>query len=261
MATPPLRPCLCPAAVVFALFLPLLARSQTTEVPQPVEPGSFLLEVDALTVRRDRADTAGYSFRGLGLLSTLASAGITRDFDVQVGVDVFQRFTFDLGGLRTTDSGFGDLYFRSKWRFWQDSASGQSAAVIPYLKLPSNTGGIGNNSVEGGLIVPWEKTWGESATFGAMAAWDLLRNPDNNGYDSWWTVSAYFNRALTSRFSVYGESILTVTSAGTSLTNLSVGGGAVFSLTKALSVDYELQRGIGRAATDWTHTLRFNWGW
>ncbi len=261
MVTPPSR-LRHVRSVLLSLLLPAVAVvAQTTETPQPVEPGSFLLEVDALTLRRDRADTAGASFRGIGVLSTLASAGITRDVDLQIGVDVYQRFTVGFGGLRATNSGFGDLYFRSKWRFWQDSASGLSAAVIPYVKLPSNTGGVGNDAVEGGVIVPWEKTWGDNATLGAMASWDVVRNPDDAGYDSWWTVSAYAHRSLTSRFGLYAESIFTVTSASRSLTSLSVGGGAVVSLTKSLSLDYELQRGIGRAATDWTHTVRANWGW
>jgi len=261
MVTPPSRPRCLRSVLVALLFTPVVALSQVTETPQPVEPGSFLLEVDALTVRRDRADTSGASFRGIGVLSTLASAGITRDVDLQIGVDVFQRFTVGLGGVDQTDSGFGDLYFRTKWRFWQDAASGQSAAVIPYVKIPSNTGGVGNNAVEGGLIVPWEKTWSGGATLGAMASWDVVRNPDNSGYDSWWTVSACAHQPLTSRLGLYAESIFTVTSASSSLTSLSVGAGAVFSVTKSVSLDYELQRGIGRAATDWTHTLRFNWGW
>jgi hypothetical protein len=261
MVTPPSRPRRLRSVLLAFLLSPVAALAQTTETPQPVEPGHFLLEVDALTLRRDRADTAGASFRGIGVLSTLASAGLTRDVDLQIGVDVFQRFTVGLGGVRTTDSGFGDLYFRSKWRFWQDAASGQSAAVIPYVKIPSNTGGVGNDSVEGGVIVPWEKTWSGGASLGAMAAWDVVRNPDDSGYDSWWTFSACAHHSLTSRLGLYAESILTVTSASSSLTALSVGGGAVFSVTKSISLDYELQRGIGRAATDWTHTFRVNWGW
>ena len=51
-------------------------------------------------------------------------------------------------------SGVGDMYVRTKWRFYESTDTYTSIALLPYVKFPTNTGGVGNDAVEGGLIVP-----------------------------------------------------------------------------------------------------------
>ena len=240
-------------------FAPLSA--QVTETPQTVAPGKILVEMDGLSLGFNRSSEPGTNFTAVGLGSTVLSAGLTDSVDLQVGAALFLRQTYDLGGRHDSRSGLGDLRFRVKWTCWRDASLGGALALMPYVKVPANTGGVGNKSVEGGLIVPWAMTIPGGITAGAMAQWDVIRNDADNGYDSRWRVTGALQRKLTSALSLYGEGTVTAVSAGWSNWAGTIGFGALLRLTKSVELDYELQRGVNRRATDWTHVFRVNWEW
>ncbi len=238
--------------------------AQVTETPVTVAPGNLLVRMDGVTLGfdRDRAPAAGNRYTAVGVAGTVVSAGLTSSVDVQVGFQLFLRQTYETaGGARTSRSGLGDLQFRTKWTFWRDDSSGAAAAVIPYVKVPSNSGGVGNRAVEGGLMVPWAMNVGGGARAGAMLRWDVVRNDANNGYDARWLATGFIQRNLTKAIGFYGETTLAVASTGLADWRGSLGAGLLWSLTKNLQLDYELTRGLNRSATDWVHILRLNWLW
>ncbi len=244
-----------------AFWLIVAARlgAQVTETPQTIAPGSFFLRMDAISigVNRDRVEPSRYN--ALGLASTILSTGLTRDVDLEVGVQFFVKQTVQLGGTRTSHSGRGDVSLRSKWTFWRDPTRGAAAAVIPYVKLPSNTGGVGNNHTEGGVIVPWSMSLGGGTELGAMGQWDILRNAGNTRYDSRWFASGFLHQHLIGSLGAYAETTLAVSSASASTLAGTLGGGVTFDLKKKLQLDYGLSRGLGGQATDWIHVLRLRW--
>ena len=255
-------PALLRQAFPLAWFLPLLASpllAQVTESPHTVAPGKLLVEMDGLKLSFDRED--GEKFRGIAVASTLVSAGITDSFDVQAGVDVFLKHTVESEGARDSHSGFGDLAFRAKWTFWRNEKHGAALAMIPYVKIPSNTGGVGAKGVEGGVIVPWSMNLPGGVVSGAMFQWDVVRNDDDNGYDAHWHATGFIQRNLTRALSVYAEGTLLTPSTGFSHRSGTLGVGALVQLTKNVQLDYELQRGITSRAADWTHVFRVNWEW
>jgi hypothetical protein len=207
----------------------------------------------------NRDTTEANRFTALGLASSILSIGMTENVDVQLGAQFFVRQTYQYSGARSSRSGWGDTSFRTKWRFWKDEAAGASAAVIPYIKMPSKTTGIGNNHVEGGVIVPWVRTLGPGSEVGAMAEWDLLRNDANNGYDSRWFASAYVRQHIVGAFGAYAETTVGVSSASSSSFAGTLGGGVTFDFTKHAQLDYGLSRGLGGRATDWVNVLRLRW--
>lgn len=234
--------------------------AQVTEVPQTVAPGKFLLEMDGIRLSVDRVDAAGYRYDGLGLATTLVSTGLTRNIDVQAGFQLFHRETVEFGGTRDSDSGLGDLSLRLKWKFWEDVEFGAAAAVIPYVKVPTEST-VGNNAVEGGFIVPWAMHLNEGTVAGAMFRWDMVRNPAGNGYDSRWAVTGYAERQLLLGIKAYAEAILEASSSGGSDSAGMVGVGARWQLGDMVELDYELLKGLNARASEWTHVLRVNWGW
>lgn len=236
------------------------ASAQVTESPATVAPGRFLLEMDGIKLSMDRADAAGNTYSALGVASTLVSTGLTRDLDIQVGFDLFYRQTTEYRGASESDSGIGDVTLRTKWTFWRHAGWG-SAAVIPYVKLPTNSGGIGNDSVEGGLVVPWAMPLGGGGTAGAMAQWDVVRNDAGSGYDSHWFASAYVEQPVALGFALYGEAMLEAASAGLSDWAGMIGGGALWAGSEHIQLDYQLLRGLNSRASAWTHVLRVNWEW
>jgi hypothetical protein len=233
-------------------------RAQVTETPHTVAPGSFLLEVDAITVGVNRDRTESNNYTALGLASAILSTGITPDLDVQFGQQFFLRQTYQFRGARSSSSGRGDTTIRLKLTYWR-GPNGSAAAVLPYVKLPTNTGGVGNNHLEGGLIFPWALSLGSGTTIGAMGEWDIRRDAANASYLSRWFASAYVHQRLLGSLGAYAESTLAVSSLGFSSFVGSVGGGVLWDTSHSLQFDYSVSRGLGNRATDWLNVLRVNW--
>lgn len=238
-----------------------VSRAQVTESPYTVAPGKILFEVDGVKLSLDRAEPAGNKYTALGVATTIVSVGITPSFDVQAGFGLFHRETFEFRGVRDSHSGLGDLSFRMKWTFWRNESWGAAAAVIPYAKIPINRDAIGNDSVEGGFIVPWAMKVGAGVVAGAMFQWDHARNDADDGYDALWTFTGIVQRELPLGLNLYAEALFEASSAKFSAWAGTIGAGALWHLTGRLAVDYEIMRGLNRHATDWTHVLRVNWEW
>jgi hypothetical protein len=186
--------------------------------------------------------------------------GLAPTVDLQIGIDLYMRQSLSLKGWKNTTAGLGDVTVRTKWLVREDEPSGEKLALIPYVKLPSNTGGVGNHSVEGGLLVPWTRTKGET-TFGAMAEVDVLRNESDTGYEAAWQGSAYVSQEIFKPLSIYAETLLAIPPSGLSGWQASGGVGLKFEANKHLTLEYELVRGFNSRATDLLHYVRFDWRW
>ena len=239
------------------LLLVIASRlaGQVTETPDTIAPGKFFVRMDAVSFGINHADTGPEKFTALGVANTVVSTGVTSDFDVQLGMQAFVRESYQFRGVRTTHSGLGDLSLRAKWTYLRNDKIG-AAAVIPYVKVPTNSGGVGNDHVEGGLIFPWAMSLATGTVAGAMAEWDYRRNAANDGYDSRWYTSAFLRQHIVGRWGVYGEATLEASSATASSFTGSLGGGVTWDFLKTLQFDYGLSRGLGYRATDWLHALR-----
>lgn len=251
--------------VLFQLLLTLAAvlrlSAQVTESPRTVAPGRALVRMDGLKLTFDRADAAGNTYDAVGVASTTLRAGLTPTVDLQLGFDFFIRETIKFRGARNSHSGLGDISFRTKWTFWSDDKRGAAAAVMPYLRFPTGSGGVGSKATEGGIIVPWAMDAGAGFKAGAMFQWDVVRNAADNGYDARWFVSGFAVRDLSRTFAVYGESTAELSSTGFSNSAATIGAGVLWRFAQHLVFDYELQRGLGNRAAAWTHIWRANWEW
>jgi len=239
----------------------LPAAAQVTERPQTTPPGRVLMRIDGIRLSFDRSDAAGNTYDAVGVASTTLRTGLTETVDIQVGLDLFLRETIRSGGRRNSHSGIGDVAVRTKWTFWRDEKAGAAAAVMPYVRFPTGSGGMGSEAVEGGVIVPWAMETGAGFKAGAMFQWDTVRNDADNGYDARWFVSGFAIRDLTQTIAIYGEATAETRSTGFSESEVTIGAGVVWRLSKRLELDYELQRGINSRAAAWTHILRANWEW
>lgn len=244
---------------LFIALLPAVAtlRGQVTEWPATVAPGRFRLEMDVLSFALDRSGGDKYTAVGAG--TAFISTGLTDNLDVQLGAELFLSQSYESGGVTERNSGIGDLYVRTKWRFYEDTALGTAMAIIPYVKIPTNSGGVGNDAMEGGVVLPFSKEIAGGATLYTMAELDFLRNDANDGYDTYWYASAAFYRPLTARFSFYAEATLGKSSGGTAVES-EMGGGVILSLSDETWWDFAAYKGISDEAADWNYVVRFNFG-
>lgn len=246
-------------AFLLAFAAPAL-RAQVTEPTQTIAPGAVLLRVDALSLGLDPDTTAPNQYRAIAVGTTLVSAGITDSLDLEFGAQLFLQDTYaSASGQDETHSGVGDITLRPKWTFWRDPASGQAAALIPYVMLPTHSSAVGNGAVEGGVIVPWSIDLAEGARAEAMAEWDEFRNVANTRYDTRWYGSADIKWELGHTVAAYGETTISDSTAGSKTFAGTVGGGATLNATKDFQWDLEVSRVIGSGRSAWAEVLRFRW--
>lgn len=237
--------------------LPLSA--QVTETPHTVAPGRVLLEVDGVRFTVGHTEADGGTVDALAVGSTLLTTGLTRSLDLQVGVDLFLRQSVTLGGRRDSDAGLGDVSFRTKWTFWRTDSGSAALALIPYVRLPTSTAGLGSERIDGGLILPWASQGPAGIITGAMLHWDSASTDDGRRHR--WSGAAFVRRDLFRLLSAYAELTLDAESGSWSEREGTLGAGALLRPWGGLEVDYQLQRGLNRRAPDWIHTLRFSWEW
>jgi hypothetical protein len=256
----PSRPRFAPAALVTALLalVPAL-RAQVTEIPQTIGPGALLIRMDAISFGAEQDTSAPNQYKALAVGTTLVSAGITSSFDFEFGAQLFLRDTFSRGGSEHTDSGIGDLTLRPKWTFWKDPDSGQEAAFMPYLLVPTHSSAVGNNALEGGVIIPWSRDIAAGLKAGAMIQWDVLRNEANTRYDTRWYASADIKWSLGDRVGAYAETTASLSTAGTGADSGMVGAGVNLNASGNFQWDLEFSRVIGSGQNQWTEVLRFRW--
>lgn len=234
-----------------------VARGQITRSPDTVAPGRFLLEAGAISLSIDHDPGRDYS--ALGVASVFLSTGLTANWDVQAGAEMFIHQKFSSHGLTDRRTGIGDLYVRTKWRFYEDGSTGTALAIMPYVKLPTSTGRVGKRSMEGGVILPWKAALAAGFSLTAMGELDLVRNAADNGYDTFWYGTMALHRPLTKALGVYGEVAAGKSAGGTPWTG-QLGVGATLHVSDNTWWDYAIYRGLAHAASTWSPVLRFNYG-
>lgn len=234
-------------------------RAQVSEVPQTIAPGHILMRMDAISIGVNPDTSAPNQYKALALGTTLVSAGLTSTVDFEAGAQLFLRDTFTTNGSSHTQSGIGDVSLRSKWMFYNDPSSGQEAALIPFVLVPTNASVAGTRDVQGGVILPWSVDVAAGFKLGAMAEWDEMRNVADTRYDTRWFGSAYAQWNLGDRFGMYGEATLSTSTAGSGTDTGSLGAGATLNLNGNFQWDFEVSKNLGVGRSAWTETLRFRW--
>jgi hypothetical protein len=245
-----------PSILLAALCAGALASAQYTEVPATVAPGRFLLETDALSLIIDREGPE--KFTGVVAGNVLLTTGLTANWDIQVGAELFVSQRYEQGNFTDRRSGVGDVYVRTKWRFVENEFV--SAAILPYAKIPTNSGDVGNDSIEGGVALPWETyLFGGFLTLNSMVDLSLIRNVNDDGYEKLVYASSAASKQLTRFLTLYAE--LDATKSSTAYPwQTTLGVGAYLTVSDRLSWDFAMYRGLNRNAPDWNPVVRVNYG-
>lgn len=104
-------------ALLCLLSASLTLRAQITEWTTTVQPGHFLLEVDALSLTIDREP--GLKYTAFGAASTFLTTGLTKNLDIQVDAEFYIAQKFD---------GPGSRIGRAEWEMFMFGASGGSTS-------------------------------------------------------------------------------------------------------------------------------------
>jgi hypothetical protein len=159
-------------------------RPDATESPFTVPAGKFQIELDAASYTYDSRDG------GRTTLWTVAPLnlryGLTSRVEVALRIVPWLRLTDEpAGGGKTTAEGFGDATVRTKFNFWGNDDGSTALGLIADLRLPTAKHGLGNDTAEGGLGLPFTFEVGAGWEGAAMTYVIYGKNEAGNSRAAW----------------------------------------------------------------------------
>ncbi|MFC4526293.1 transporter [Dyella halodurans] len=173
-------------------------RPTKANVTCTVPEGMWQLETDVGNYTRDTHD--GGSTETLYFVNPYLKYGISSHTDIEVNwaPDVRARTSAD--GQHQTTNGAGDLFVRVKTNLYTGDIF--SASIIPFIKAPTASHGIGNGQWEGGVIVPMSAAVGAGFTLTLGPELDAVADTDGQGHHLSVTNLINLTHSLTSKLSM-----------------------------------------------------------
>jgi hypothetical protein len=221
-------------------------RADKTEGPYIVEPGHYHLEFDLFSYTRDRrgADTKTTSYTIFG---PTIRVGLLPCLEFNVILETYNKERTK----QETKSGFGDTVLRLKYNFWGNDGKGKTAlGVIPFVKLPTNQDDLGNNSVEGGIMLPLDIKITDNVSLGLMTQVNMNKSHNNHSRVAEFVNSGSLSYSFTEKLSGFGELYTSKSTDGGSDWENTVDFGLVYNVTKNFQVDAGINIGVSKAADD-----------
>jgi len=247
-------------------------RPDKTESAYTVDAGHFQIEMDMLSFTYDRRNPENERRRveNYAIAPINFKMGLTNRIDLQF---VFETYNInrertresvefdepDANGLPIepypvkivkTRKGFGDITARLKINAWGNDGGMTALAFMPYVKIPTNQDGLGNDSVEGGLIVPLAVALPHDWDMGVMTQIDAVRNEDNKRYHAEFVNSITFGHDIVGKLGGYVEFWSMVSTEKNAKWVGSVDMGLSYSFTDNIKLDWGVNVGVTRSADD-----------
>jgi len=228
-------------------------RPDLTESPYTVDAGWAQLEMDvfAYTHDHDKSDGGDVNASALSLANINFKLGLTSHLDLQTVFSTYTRVKAHdrISGARETISGFGDITTRLKINYWGNDGGETAFALMPFIKWPTNQHGLGNKSVEGGLIAPLALELGGGWGMGLMTEFDIVRNESDDGYALDWFNTITVSHDITEKLGGYLELTSTLT-RGRDLASFDCG--LTYGMNRHVQLDAGVNFGLTRVTEDYT---------
>jgi len=229
-------------------------RPDKTESPYTVDAGHFQVEMDLANFTQDRED--GMRTRAWNIAPVNFKVGLLNNADLQVVFDSYIHERVEDRAARTTEttSGVGDLTVRLKINLWGNDGGQTAFAIMPFVKAPTNSHGLGNHSVEGGVIFPLAVELPAGWSMGLMTEVDFLRDEVDRGYHAEFINTVTFSHDIVGKLGGYVEFFSSVSTergarwVGTVDVGLTYG--LTYGLTKNIQIDAGCNIGVTRSADD-----------
>ncbi|WP_426038262.1 transporter [Brevundimonas sp. DC300-4] len=227
-------------------------RPDKTESAYTVDAGHFQFEMDFATFTTDRDEDTDLRTETLNLSPINLKVGLTNSTDLQIVIDSYIRRTVidRVSGTRSTAEGFGDVTVRLKHNLWGNDGGRTALALMPFVKTPTNTNGLGNDAVEFGLIVPLAIAVSDRVGIGLMTEIDMLEDADGSGLSPSFVNLATVGFALTDRVAIYAEVFTERSSEGGATWVVTFDAGVTYALTDSIQLDAGVNLGVTDAADD-----------
>lgn len=224
-------------------------RPDKTESPYTVDAGHFQLEMDFANFTVDETN----GVRAFNIAPVNLKVGLFNQVDLQfvfdnyLNVRTHQRLA---NPKTTTQSGIGDFTTRLKINLWGDDGGTTAFALLPFIKFPTNTDGLGNDAVEGGMIFPLAVKLPAGFDLGLETAASASRNEIGNGYHAEFIQSVTVDHSLVGKLSSYLEFFSNLSTERHSGWVGTIDTGLEFLLTENIQLDGGCNFGVTNSADD-----------
>lgn len=245
------------AAPLISLALPTFAadlrplstdRPDTTESPKTVDAGHFQFEMELGSWTRNGGD------QSFSLGEVNAKIGLDDATDIQLVLPFYTRTSS--GG-----EGFGDVEIRVKRNLWGNDSGATALAVMPFVKLPTANGSLGNGEFEGGLIVPFGFEAPAGWACAVMAEADLLADEDGSGHHVSFLTSATASHGITTNTAMFLELVSILSAESGSDLEAYFNTGITWAVNPTSQVDFGVRTGLTDVADDVTPFIGFSTKW
>lgn len=183
-------------------------RPDKTEGPFTIDAGHYQIEFDMATYtyhkdKRDNTRTNSYTVFAPNL-----RVGLLHNLELDLILSSFNsvRTKDDTTGITTKNQGFGDTLVRLKYNFWGNEGKGKTAlGIIPFIKVPTNQGGLGNRSYDGGILLPLDIELTDKLGLGVMTGVEYNRGDNVGKHVFNFINSASFGYDFTEKFGSFVE--------------------------------------------------------
>ena len=225
-------------------------RPDKTESPFTVDAGHFQIEIDLLNYTYDR--TEHESVKTLAIAPVNFKVGLLNNVDLQVVAQTYNiQWTHDRdANTRTSASGFGDLLLRCKANLWGNDGGSIAFGVMPFVKLPTNQGDLGNRAVEGGIILPLAIQLPGAWDLGTMVELDHAQDSESSDYHEEVIESVTLSHALIGKVSGYVELFSNLSTERDADWIATFDFGFTYELWRNVQLDAGMNVGLTEAADD-----------
>ena len=238
-------------------------RPDLTESPFTVDAGHFQVEMDVLNYAYDRhnPERAPVRVETVSIGAVNLKVGLCNKTDLQIMLEPYTSVRIHDRAARTVEKhrGFGDITTRVKINFWGNDGGSTALGVMPFVKFPSNQDDLGNNAVEGGLIVPFAAELPAGWGMGAMTGVDFIEDGDGSGYHLEFINTITFGRDIVGKLAGYIEFFSLASNERGAPWVGSADFGFTYGLTDDIQLDAGINIGVTRSADDFNPFIGMSW--
>jgi hypothetical protein len=236
-------------------------RPDKTESAYTVDAGHFQLEMDLVSYARDEERIGGTTSKvdAWAVAPINLKIGLCNQADLQLILQTYNDVRVRSGGVTQTLRGYGDTLVRIKWNFWGNDGGPTAMAAMPYVKLPTSQDDLGNNSVEGGLILPFAASLPWGFGLGVMTQFDAARDEGGDGHHAEFINSITLSHDIAGKLGGYVEFFSLVRAENRSDWAGTFDMGLTYGLTESIQLDTGVNIGVTKAANDVNPFLGLSW--
>ncbi|MGH7937387.1 MAG: transporter, partial [Chthoniobacterales bacterium] len=146
-----------------------------------------------------------------------------------------------------TRSGVGDFTTRLKINLWGDDGGATAFALLPFIKFSTNTNGLGNNAVEGGMLFSLALKLPPDFDLGTEVGAGVFRNGEDDRRHGEFIQSVTVGHAIVGKLSGYAELFSNVSTERHAGWSGTVDAGISYLVTDNIQLDTGCNFGVTHA--------------